>query len=185
MARMNTTQKVLDLLIKLDRPTDKASIAADLDQSVHTVAKSLADLNRGGFIKESKGSYVITPRGKQAKGLDPYLTQFSMSAPKNGGVNSLTFTPDWNHIKHNTLCRQVLDNAEELREYKELAHLLLPIVLVYLIAEGYSFPIFHEPIIPSKKDDVMGYTLDKFMKQIGNIYDDSYEETEDGYRIYE
>ena len=137
---VNTTQRILKYLSEQKIPIKKAIIAREVQASTNTVATSLADLTRDYHVKQSKGYYSITPKGREELERDPLLTNFAYKKPTRSA--QITITLPTQAIENSRMCRSIITQMSIFLD-DELDDEYLPFVLIWLRKNGYTLPIFN------------------------------------------
>lgn len=159
----NTTIETLELLLNSGVPLTKKEIAVKIDRTEGTVAHSLASLSRANLIKVSKGTYVITPKGRAAHVHDPYLTEFE--SEKHTNDTDILLKLDWKYIEDNAVCRKALEIAG-LQESGPPAEVYIPFVIMYLRTKNYRLPLFNKEVEWSKRDETIQKAINSFFNTI-------------------
>jgi len=164
---MNVTQRILQHLADLNEDTRKASIAKALGTSENYVAKSLADLARGNYIRQIKGWYRITARGRNAIQRDPDLVDFFVN---RGGENKITIQLPMKYISQDKMCRKFIEQSEELKvKLGPVTNELMPAVLAWLICNGVKLPTFTGEYLEDERDNQYHDVYQEFFINIYKI----------------
>ena len=135
----------------------KVDIAKNCRLSVHTVAKSLAELGRDGYVDESAGWYIATAKGKLLAENEIDLLRFKTQ-------KEILSNLPWAVIERNPACRHVIDIQQHLVGDEILKIDLLPFVLMWLAANGKTLRRFDSELTAT--DPEYGQIVDQFLTKL-------------------
>jgi DNA-binding PadR family transcriptional regulator len=111
----------------LTEPITKQQLSNETGYSVHYLAKILANLKRHSFIKEIKGVYTLSEKGKRtsAQAIVFAIQEEPSLTPSEFDFNDLSAI-DW----------QIINNSEQFANNEVAARRLRPLAIAYLFAIG-------------------------------------------------
>ncbi len=157
----NNLQRIFKTLSEAAKPLSKLDLAEIIGSTPLTVAQNLPHLVREGYASQSKGMYFITQSGRERLESDPYIQLPGKRESRRDFFNEM----DWDWIKNNVICREVLQQQSDYFGQKVLQRELLPIVLVWLASMEHKLPSFPGSVEEIETDKIrLAMMLDLFEK---------------------